>query len=55
MHLAVRMLGDVVLVGDQHDRLALFIQVLEQRHDLLAGGRIEITGRLVRKENADGY
>src|SRR6266850_2757214 len=36
---APRAAGDVVLVGDQHDRVPLFVQLAEEGHDLLAGAR----------------
>ena len=34
---AVGVRGDVRVVGDQHDGVALVAQLLEQRQDLLAG------------------
>ena len=46
------MRGDVGLVGHQHDGLPLPVQRLEQAHDLLAGGAVEVAGRLVGQENA---
>ena len=48
---AMRVHGDVVLVRDQHDGVALLMQPLEQRHDFVAGGGIEVAGRLVREQN----
>jgi hypothetical protein len=40
--------GDVRLVRDQQDGdAALLVQLLERAHDLLAGLRIEVAGRLV--------
>src|SRR5207302_9342981 len=43
--------GDVVLMRYQDYRVALLVQALEQRHDLVAGGRVEGAGRLVRQED----
>ena len=37
---AVSVFGDVVLVGHQHDRIALRLQSVEQRHDVIAGLRV---------------
>ncbi len=34
---AVGVLGDVVLVRHQYDRVAFGVQAIEQRHDLVAG------------------
>src|SRR5207247_630188 len=39
--------GDVLLVGDDDDGVALRVQVLEQLHDFLARAGVEIAGRLV--------
>jgi len=33
----VRVLGDVVLVGHEDDRIAFRVQAIKQRHDLVAG------------------
>ncbi len=44
---AVRVFGDVVLVRDQDNRVALLVQAIEERHDLQAGLRVEVAGRLV--------
>src|SRR3954452_24727677 len=38
---------DVVFVGDEYDGVALLVQPLEQSHDFVAGGRIEVSGRFV--------
>src|SRR5574338_411109 len=43
---------DVGLVGHHDDRLSLRMQLLEHRHDFLAGGAVEVAGRLVGQENA---
>ena len=47
----VRVLGDVGLVRDEHDGdAALAVQPLEDAHDLDAGARVEVAGRLVGEE-----
>src|SRR5262245_65569130 len=51
---AVRVVRDVALVRDQDDRVALIVQPLEQLHDLLAGGRVEVAGRLVAAQDRRG-
>src|SRR5438045_3328098 len=48
---AMGMVGDVALVGDHDDRVALAVQLLEQPHDLLAGGGVEVAGGLVREQD----
>ncbi len=50
---AVRVLRNVVFVRDENDGVALAVQVLEQRHDLLARFRIQVSGWLVGKN--DGW
>src|SRR3989441_9290879 len=50
--LAAGVRRDVVLVGDQEDRLALVVQLLEQPHDLLARRRVEVPGGLVGEQDA---
>src|SRR5688572_14059135 len=45
----LRVLRDVVLVGDEDDRLAFVVQALEHRHDLFRRLRVEVAGRLVRE------
>ena len=52
VHLPARVLGDARLVGHQQDGLALPVQGLEQAQDLLAGGAVEISGRLVGQQDA---
>src|SRR5688500_4974411 len=42
---------DVVFVGDQNDRVALFMELLEKFHDLVTGFRVESTGRLIGEQN----
>ena len=45
------MVGDVLLVGDHDDRLAGVVQLAQHFHDLLAGGRVEVAGRLVGQDD----
>jgi len=47
----VRVLGDVALVGDEHDRIALPVKTVEQGHDLGAGGRVKVSGGLVGQQD----
>ena len=42
---------DVVLVGDQDDRLAAGVELVEDLHDLLAGPGVEVAGRLVGEDD----
>src|SRR5260221_4792031 len=49
---ARRVRGDVVLVRDHHDGLAVrLMQVGEDLHDLLARGRVEVAGGLVGQDD----
>src|ERR1044072_2466532 len=50
-HNARRVGGDVVFVCPHHDRLPLGVQLPESRHDLGAGGGIELPRALVRQQN----
>jgi len=43
-------LGDIGLMGDQQHRETLLVQLLEDRHHLDAGARVEVAGGLVRQE-----
>ena len=52
VYLAQRVRGDVDLVGHHDDGLPLPVQRLEEAHDLLAGGAVEIAGRLVGQQDA---
>ena len=45
------MAGDVFFVGDDDNRLALFIELLEERHDFFARFGIEISGGLVGEDD----
>src|SRR5438067_7279769 len=51
MNYAMGMQSDVMLVRDQDDRVAFVMQALEQRHDLVAGGGVEVPGGLVGQQN----
>src|SRR5580658_2461631 len=42
---------DVVFVSYQNDRVAFVVQALKQRHDLVAGGGVEVAGRLVGEQD----
>src|SRR5262249_12618817 len=44
---AMRILGDVMLVSDQDNRIALRLQAIEKSHDFVAGLRVEVAGRFV--------
>ena len=46
----VRVLGDVGLVRDQHDRQPLRVQPLEDAHHLDARAGVEVAGRLVGQQ-----
>jgi hypothetical protein len=52
---AVRVLGDVALVRDQDDGVAVRVQPLEQAHDLLARGAVQVAGGLVRQQDGRGH
>ena len=54
MHHAMRKFGDVRLVGDQHNGVAVGVQRIEERHDLQAGLGVEVAGGLVGQENLGG-
>ena len=44
--------GQTLVVGDQNQRGAVFaVKVKQQIGDLLAGGGVQVTGRLVGKQN----
>src|SRR3989338_3205559 len=51
-HLAFRVTRDIRFVGDQHDGDAFAVQLLEQRHDFLAGLAVEVAGGFIRKNQA---
>ena len=48
---AMRVFGDVRLVGDEDDGVALGVEVVEERHDLLAGLGVEVAGGLVGEDD----
>ncbi len=43
--------GDIVLVRDQHDGVALLVEPLEQPHDFDTGRAVEVSGRFVGQQN----
>src|SRR5437899_14488 len=47
--------GDGLLVGDEDDRVALRVQLLEQPHDLLPGDGVEVAGRLVGEQDGRAH
>ena len=63
MHNAMRKLRDISFVRHEHDGIALGVQMVEERHDLLAGLGVEIAGRLIGEDDrrmidqgtGDGY
>ena len=46
------MLGDVLVVRDQHDCPSLFIESLEDCHDFQSAATIEVAGRLIGKNQS---
>src|SRR6185436_8361290 len=51
MHLPPGVRRDVGLVSHQHHRVPLGVELVEQRHDLGRGCRVEVAGRLVGEED----
>src|SRR6476620_10417147 len=51
MHCAVRMLSETLIVRDHTNRGAGLMQFAEQMHDGFTVVRIQVTGRLVGKQN----
>src|SRR5262245_12486208 len=49
-HRALGVLGDVLLVRDQDDSLAVVVESLKDRHDLFRRLRVEVAGRLVGQD-----
>src|ERR1051325_7248751 len=47
----VRMHGDIVLMGDEYDGIPVLVQTLEYGHDFIAGGGIEVSGRLIGQQD----
>jgi hypothetical protein len=43
----LRMLGDILFVRDDDDRVSLVVQILKEHHDLLPRLGVEVSGRLV--------
>src|SRR5688572_6490164 len=52
---AVGVLGDVPLVGDEDDGVAVGVELLEHAHDLLAGGAVEVPGGLVGEQDGRAH
>src|ERR1051326_3569795 len=52
MHQAFAMLADVRFMGDHEDSTALFIQLLEDLHDLFALQARQVASRFVRQDQA---
>ena len=48
---ALRVGSDVLLVRHHHNCDSMLVELLKNCHDLDAGAAIEITGRLVRKQD----
>ena len=48
---AMGILGDVGLVGDEHDGVAFGVEVVEEGHDLVAGLGVEVSGGLVGEDD----
>src|SRR5262249_6216046 len=48
---AMRTSGDVVLVRDKNDRVAVFVKFLEEVHDVIARRRVERAGRFVSQQD----
>ena len=48
---AMGVLGDVRLVGDEDDGVALGVEIVEESHDLFAGFGVEVSGGLVGKND----
>src|SRR5262245_35666696 len=51
----VRVLGDVALVGDDDDGVAVLVKLLEQPHDLLARGRVQVPRGLVGEQDRGAH
>ena len=49
--IAVSVSGDIVLVGHEHDGVAVLVEALEKRHDFVAGSRIQGSGGFVGEQN----
>ena len=47
-------LGDVVLMGNQDDGIALSVQALEQQHNFVASFGIQVSSRLVSQNDGGG-
>ncbi len=47
----MRVLGDIRLVRDQHNRVSLRVQLVKKTHDLYAGLGVKVACRLIRQNN----
>ena len=52
MNFAIGVCGDARFMRYENYRLAGFLQLVEQRHDVLTGRGIEIAGRFIGEQNA---
>ncbi len=43
-------LGNVVLVGHQHDGISLCLQAVEHRHNFISGLRVQVAGWFIRQK-----
>ena len=48
---ALGLLGDVWLVGDEHDGAAFFVQSSEDPQNVLGGARVEVPGGLIGEDH----
>ena len=51
VHRAIRVLGETLVVGNHANRSAALMEFAKQMHHSFAIVRIEVTGRLVRKQD----
>src|ERR1700683_4184321 len=51
IHDAVSILGNVMLVCDQHDGISLAVQPVKKCHDLVSGCRVQVARRFVRQND----
>src|SRR5207248_9557744 len=45
------MIRDIGFVRNENNCVSALIQIFEKRHDFVTGLRVEISGRLIRKDN----
>ena len=48
---ALCVMRDIFFMRDDDDGFAFGVEILEDGHDLLAGARIEVAGRLIAQDN----